>query len=63
MKTREQIISDMCYTWRHDYGLTKHEEDILSSGMTEIERKALWSQMEQLYEHVISPLLQHQVYR
>ena len=23
MKTREQIITSMCYTWRHDYGLRK----------------------------------------
>jgi hypothetical protein len=21
MKTREEIITSMCYTWRHDYGL------------------------------------------
>lgn len=64
MKTREQIITDMCYTWRHDYGLEKSTQswalstavgDISSSGMTNDERKILWNQMAQIYDNVISP--------
>ena len=45
MKTREQIISSMCYTYRHDYGLDKPENDNfaskLSSGMTQTQRESL----------------------
>jgi hypothetical protein len=55
MKSKEQIITDMCYTYRHDYGLTKTQSEsfmsAISSGMTEEERKFLYSQMKQLYEH------------
>lgn len=60
MKTKEQIITDMCYTWRHDYGLDKHPSDMFSglitSGMTAEEREFLYSQMAQLYEHHIESL-------
>ena len=59
MKTREQIITSMCYTWRHDYGLDK---DIgngfiseISSGMTEEERNSLWNQMAQIFDNDIAP--------
>jgi len=59
MKSREEIITSMCYTWRHDYGLNKdigngfiHE---LSSGMKPEEREALWRQMAQLFDNDIAP--------
>lgn len=52
--TREEIITAMCYTWRHDYGLEKTEE-VLSSGMTKEERSFLWNQMAQIYDNVIAP--------
>ena len=26
MSTREQVITSMCYTWRHDYGIVKDPE-------------------------------------
>lgn len=59
MKTREQIITDMCYTWRHDYGLTRIETDSpwgqLSSGLSDDERKILWAQMAKLFDVCISP--------
>ena len=61
MKTREEIITSMCYTWRHDYGLDK---DIgngfiseLSAGMTQQERESLWRQMAQIFDNDIQPLL------
>ncbi len=61
MKTREQIITDMCYTWRHDYGLTKLETDspwgTLSSGLTEDERKILWQHMAQIFDNTILPYM------
>lgn len=58
MKTREQIITDMCYTYRHDYGLDKHPNDPpWTAGMTPDERKGLYQTMSQIFEHNIEPLL------
>ena len=58
MKSREQIINSMCYTFRHDYGL---EKDIgngfisaISCGMTREEREALWNQMAQIFDNDIA---------
>ena len=60
MKTKEQIITDMCYTYRHDFRLRKEEGDkSLSSGMTEQEAKMLYKQMEQIYNNDIEPILEH----
>lgn len=56
MKTRHQTISDMCYTMRHDYGLDKYPGE-WGSGMTDDERRALYQQMAQLYDHYIDPLV------
>jgi hypothetical protein len=60
MKTREQIITSMCYTTRHDYGLEKSEKSIfdLSSGLTDQEREALWRQMAQIFDNDIAPYME-----
>jgi hypothetical protein len=62
MKTREQIITSMCYTWRHDYGLQKQQygdfSDAISSGMTEQERKMLWGAMAQIFDNDIAPYME-----
>jgi len=60
MKTREEIITSMCYTYRHDYGLTKEADPggytfPGEAGMTEQERKLLWSQMAQIFDNDIAP--------
>lgn len=62
MKTREDIITSMCYTWRHDYGL---EKDLgngfvaeFSAGMTKDERESLWRQMAQIFDNDIAPELE-----
>lgn len=56
MKTREQIITDMCYTYRHDYGLDKDPNGpSWIAGMTEAERKGLWQTMAQIYDNDIAP--------
>ena len=57
MKTREEIITSMCYTWRHDYGLKKEslEVDFITSGMTDQERESLWRAMAQIFDNNISP--------
>lgn len=62
MKTREQIITSMCYTWRHDYGLDRREYDgsagVFSSGLTEQERQFLWRQMAQIFDNDIAPYME-----
>ena len=60
MKTREEIVTAMCYTWRHDYGLTKHTDPggwafPEVAGMTQQEREFLWSQMAQIFDNDIEP--------
>jgi hypothetical protein len=55
MKTREQIINSMCYTWRHDFELDKDHNNL--SGMTAMERVLLWNAMAQIFDNDISPLL------
>ena len=60
MKTREQIINDMCMTFRHDYGLRISEDDrmySLMSGMTEREAQALYNDMAQIFDNDISPYM------
>lgn len=37
MKTREEIITGMCYTFRHDYGiLDSHEQRVIQTIMSQI---------------------------
>ena len=58
MKSREEIITDMCYTYRHDYGLDKDPNDpSWLSGMTPDERKGLWETMAQIYDNDIAPIM------
>jgi hypothetical protein len=58
MKTREQIITDMCYTYRLDYGLDKDPNGpSWLSGMTPDERKGLWDTMAQIYDNDIQPIM------
>lgn len=61
MKTREQIITNMCYTYRHDYGLTISEDErmyTLNSGMTNREKESLWKQMAQIFDNNIAPYME-----
>ena len=58
---REQIINNMCLTFRHDYGLVISEDDrmyTLMSGMTEREREALYRDMAQIFDHNFAPALE-----
>ena len=58
---REEIITGMCVTWRHDYNLVIDDTDwpdIISSGMTKIEREVLWLQMAQLFDNEIAPKME-----
>ena len=58
MKTREEIITSMCYTYRHDYGLTRSDDDApWVAGMTDFERKGLWQTMAQIFDNDIAPYM------
>jgi hypothetical protein len=63
MKKREEIITSMCYTWRHDYGLDKDPENtfVFGSGMTVEERQSLWNQMAQIFDNDILPHMEFKV--
>jgi hypothetical protein len=59
MKTREEIISDMCYTYRHDYGLDKDPNGPpWLSGMTPSEREGLYNTMAQIFDNDIAPVME-----
>jgi len=58
MKTREDIITSMCYTCRHDYGLLKFDGSMFSGGMTTPERENLWEQMAQIFDNDILPYIE-----
>jgi hypothetical protein len=63
-KTREDIITSMCYTWRHDYGLVKEwpsgtgYNEIIEAGMTQQERDFLYKQMAQIFDNDIAPYME-----
>ena len=58
MKTKEEIIHDMCFSYRHDYGLRKEVSDPnWTSGMTEQDAKMLYKTMESIYTNDIEPLI------
>jgi hypothetical protein len=60
MKTKTEIIHDMCLTYRHDYGLRKLDTDPpWTAGMTEEDAKMLYKTMEQIYDNDIAPILAH----
>jgi hypothetical protein len=60
MKSKEQIIHDMCMTYRHDYGLRKETTDpSWTAGMTEQDAKMLYKTMEQIYNNDIAPVIEH----
>ena len=59
MKTREEIITEMCYTYRHDYGLDKDPNDPpWTAGMTLDERKGLYNTMAQIFDNDIAPVME-----
>ena len=59
MKTREEIITSMCYTYRHDFGLVVDSDESLYtlSGITRNERQHIWNTMSQIFDNDIAPQL------
>jgi hypothetical protein len=59
MKSREEVITDMCYTYRHDYGLDKDPNGPpWVAGMTPKERKGLYNTMAQIFDNDIAPVME-----
>jgi hypothetical protein len=58
MKTREAIITSMCYTYRHDYGLDRPKGQFIGSGMSQSERESLWNQMAQIFDNDVAPYME-----
>lgn len=57
--TDEEIIHNLCMTYRHDYGLRKQPgEPSWTAGMTEEDAKMLYKVMEQLYTSCFKPLIE-----
>jgi hypothetical protein len=57
-ETKDDIVTSMCYTWDHAFGLDKDPEIEgiqFTGGYTPEERRALWNQMSQLYDHHVAP--------
>ena len=63
MKAKHEIITAMCITFRHDYGLPKENYRIegthnpLSSGMTKQEQRTLYTTMLKIYTNAIEPYM------
>lgn len=57
MKTREEVILSMCYTYRHDYGLTRASGDVISSGINQSEREYIYDRMAQIFDNDIAPYM------
>ena len=57
---RHKIVTNMCFTTRHDYGLDQvdtGERSFAMSGMNRQQQEALYRHMDQLYDHHIHPLM------
>ena len=59
---REKVIANMCYTWRHDYGINKPSGEgfanSISAGMTADEREYLWKSMAQIFDNCVAPYME-----
>ena len=62
MKTREDIITSMCMTTRHDFGLVRNTGESgpypFPSGMTDQEKESLYRQMAQIFDNCIQPYME-----
>jgi hypothetical protein len=53
MKSKEELITSMCYTARHDYGLEETDSDLLLYSRTELRNK-----MECIYDACVAPYIE-----
>ena len=56
---KQKLIMDMCFTYRHDFGLNKSPDDpSWVAGMTDVERQMLVKTMTQIFNNNIEPYIQ-----
>ncbi len=56
MKSREEIIFSMCMTTDHSFGLVADDPGQFGT-LSPAERRAIWDNMSQLYDHHVAPLV------
>ncbi len=58
--TREQIIHNMCMTYRHDFNLVVENDEAMYSlsGITRNERQRIYNDMSQIFDNDIAPILE-----
>lgn len=57
MRTKEDVILDMCYAFRSDYCVNK-TPNFPSIGVTPKEKQEIYEQMKTIYEECIEPNMQ-----
>ena len=60
MKTRKEIIHNMCMTYRHDFDLVVENDEAMYSlsGITRNERQQIWNDMSQIFDNDIAPYME-----
>lgn len=60
MKTREEIINNMCLTYRHDFDLIIDSDEAMYTltGITANQRKQIWGTMAQIFDNDIAPYME-----
>lgn len=48
---RKSVVESMCFTFRHDFGLDRLNDNPHACGMNDIERQGLRNVIGQLYDH------------
>ena len=56
---REQIIHNMCMTFRHEYGLGSGEDNRMHAFMPEQEAQILFNNMARIFDNDIAPLIEN----
>lgn len=56
MKSRDEIIFEMCMTTDHSFGSVSEDPGQFGA-LSPAERRAIWNSMSQLYDHHVAPLV------
>lgn len=60
-KSREEIINDMCGTYRRDFWFDRDPAHPLSAGVSREERLHIYMKMAQLFDNCISAFINHNI--
>lgn len=58
MKTREEIITSMCYTYKHDFGINYDVQQMIPAGTTPEQREHIRNTMSQIFDNDIAPYME-----